>query len=62
MCGIPVLLGAFDVSKREAVEPRQTRDLGTGGRNGDENNPSNDPNWKEYDGHHAKEADEEVGI
>lgn len=36
--------------------------MGINGRNRDEDSPSNEPDWKEHQGHHAKEANEEVGI
>ena len=36
--------------------------MGIDGRDGDEDSPSNKPDGEEHEGHHTKEANEEVGI
>lgn len=62
MCSVANLFGGFDVSKRKTIESRQARDMSAHQRDGDEDGPTNNPNWEEHDGHQAKEANVEVGI
>lgn len=62
MCSIPSLLGVFDVSERKTIKSRQTRDLSVYYRDGDEDGPCDEPNGEEHESHHAKEANEEIGI
>jgi len=62
VCGIPGLLGVLDVAKCKTIKSRHTRDLGIYDRDWDEDSPSDEPNGEEHKSHHAKEANEEVGI
>ena len=62
MCSIADLLCLLDVSESETIKPRQTRNMSIDGGDGDKDGPSNEPDGEEHEGHHTKEANEEVGI
>ena len=62
MRSVSALLGVLDISKREAIEPIQARDLSIYCRDGDEDNPGDEPDGEEHESQQAKEANEEVSI
>lgn len=62
MRGVPGLFGVLDVPKCKTIKPRQARDLGVYCREGEEDDPSDEPNGEEHDSHQTEEANEEVSI
>jgi hypothetical protein len=60
--GITAGLILCDVSKREYIETRMTRDNRVDAGEGHEDDPGHKPDRQEDFAHHAKEANEEVGV